>query len=143
MIHITADAELQAKLSGLEGPAEIRDEHGKVIGYFTPADRPLLSRYNICGREFTYYRGEPMEPVDEILERALQLSSKERGKIVEILIRSLDPPGEDISAEEWEKAWSAEIQRRLDAIDRGEIVMEDWRDVLSRLEKSATGLQAK
>ncbi len=84
-----------------------------------------------------------MEPVDEILERALQLSSKERGKIVEILIRSLDPPGEDISEEEWEKAWSAEIQRRLDAIDRGEIVMEDWRDVLSRLEKSATGLQAK
>ena len=84
-----------------------------------------------------------MEPVDEILERALQLSSQERGKIVEILIRSLEPPGEDISEEEWEKAWSAEIQRRLDAIDRGEIVMEDWRDVLSRLEKSATGLQAK
>ncbi|MCH7990392.1 MAG: addiction module protein [Planctomycetes bacterium] len=84
-----------------------------------------------------------MEPVDEILERALQLSSQERGKIVAILIRSLDPPGEDISEEEWEKAWSAEIQRRLDAVDRGEIVMEDWRDVLSRLEKSATGLQAK
>lgn len=84
-----------------------------------------------------------MVPVDEILERALQLSSKERGKIVEILIRSLDPPGKDISAEEWEKAWSAEIQRRLDAVDRAEIVMEDWRDVLSRLEKSATGLHAK
>ena len=84
-----------------------------------------------------------MEPVDEILERALQLSSKERGKIVEILIRSFDPPGEDISKEEWEKAWSAEIQRRLAAVDRGEIVMEDWRDVLSRLEKSATSLQTK
>ena len=84
-----------------------------------------------------------MEPVDEILERALQLSSKDRGKIVEILIRSLDPPGEHISQEEWETVWSAEIQRRLDAVDRGEIVMEDWRDVLSRLEKSATGIHAK
>ena len=77
-----------------------------------------------------------MEPVDEILERALQLSSKDRGKIVEILIRSLDPPGEDISEEEWKKAWSAEIQRRLDAIDRGEIVMEDWRESLTRVRES-------
>ena len=45
MIHITADAELQAKLSGLEGPAEIRDESGKVIGYFTPADRDEQNLY--------------------------------------------------------------------------------------------------
>ena len=84
-----------------------------------------------------------MEPVDDLLKRALQLSSKDRGKIVEILIRSLDPPGEDISKEEWEKIWSTEIQRRLAAVDRGEIVTEDWRDVLSRLEKSATGIHAK
>ena len=45
MIHITADAELQAKLSGLDGPAEIRDENGKVIGYFTPADRDEQNLY--------------------------------------------------------------------------------------------------
>ena len=45
MIHITADAELQAKLSGLEGTAEIRDESGKVIGYFTPAAREEQDLY--------------------------------------------------------------------------------------------------
>ena len=38
MNQITADAELQAKLSRLEGRTEIRDESGKVIGYFTPID---------------------------------------------------------------------------------------------------------
>ena len=74
-----------------------------------------------------------MEPVDEILERALQLSSKDRGKLVEILIRSLDPPGEDISAEEWEKAWSAEIQRRIEAVKAGEMELIDAEEVFKRL----------
>ena len=45
MNQITADEELQAKLSRLEGRTEIRDESGKVIGYFTPADRDEQNLY--------------------------------------------------------------------------------------------------
>ena len=52
MIHITADAELQAKLSGLEGPAEILDESGKVIGYFTPADQEEQDLYQRAVAKF-------------------------------------------------------------------------------------------
>ena len=77
-----------------------------------------------------------MEPVDEILERALQLSSKDRGKIVEILIRSLDPPGQDISEEEWEKVWGPELERRALACERGEIEAVDWRESLARVRES-------
>ena len=52
MIHITAEAELRAKLCGLEGPAEIRDEHGEVIGYFTPAGRNEQELYQRAAANF-------------------------------------------------------------------------------------------
>jgi hypothetical protein len=77
-----------------------------------------------------------MESVDEILERALQLSSKDRGKIVEILIRSLDPPGDDLSEEEWAKVWGPELERRALACERGEMEVVDWRESLARVRES-------
>jgi hypothetical protein len=32
-----------------------------------------------------------------------------------------DPPGEDVSPEDWKAAWSDELARRLGRIERGEV----------------------
>lgn len=77
-----------------------------------------------------------MQTVDEIVDRALQLSSKDRAKIAEVLLRSLDPPGEDISDEEWARAWGPELERRALAFERGETEGLDWRESLARVRES-------
>ena len=77
-----------------------------------------------------------MEPVDEILERALQLSYAERAKVTGRLWESLHPPGEEIANEEYLNAWAAELERRSEEADRGEFAEGDWRDVLERARQS-------
>jgi putative addiction module component (TIGR02574 family) len=56
----------------------------------------------------------------EILERAMQLSSEERGQLIDHLAASLDDGVLDEGAEE---AWAAEIKRRVDEIDSGRAKM--------------------
>lgn len=85
-----------------------------------------------------------MQTFDDILQQALKLPYAEREKLIQQVWASLHPPADDITEEEYNKAWAAEIERRLAAVDRGEIVMEDWRDVLARARKfpkSASTLQ--
>ena len=64
--------------------------------------------------------------VTERLEAAaLALPPAERARLAQRLIESLDDDPEV------EEAWSAEIKRRLDAIDRGEVEMIPAEEVLS------------
>lgn len=64
-----------------------------------------------------------------VLDQALQLSDYERAEIAQELIASLDgPPDHDV-----EQAWADEIARRLDEVDRGEAVLEDWETVRDRI----------
>ena len=56
---------------------------------------------------------------------ALALPREERARLAERLIESLD---DDPAVEE---AWAAEIKRRLDAIDRGEVEMVPAEDVIA------------
>jgi hypothetical protein len=42
MSHITADEALKARLDGLTKPLEVRDESGRVIGQFVPADARVI-----------------------------------------------------------------------------------------------------
>ncbi|MGH7199702.1 MAG: addiction module protein [Planctomycetaceae bacterium] len=77
-----------------------------------------------------------MLTADELLDQALQLSLDDRARLAERLIRSLDPPGEDLPEEERKRVWGEEIERRLAAADRGEFAEGDWRDVMDRLRNS-------
>ena len=54
--------------------------------------------------------------VREIIDRALQLSPADREQIANELLGSVYPPDDP---EEVKKAWRAERQRRIDAIDNG------------------------
>jgi putative addiction module component (TIGR02574 family) len=68
--------------------------------------------------------------VSEVLEKALALSTQDRGLIIDRLIESLD----DEPAEEGvEVAWSEEIKRRVEEIQSGKVEMISGEQVLSEL----------
>jgi putative addiction module component (TIGR02574 family) len=68
--------------------------------------------------------------VSEILQKALALSTQERGLIIDRLIESLD----DEPAEEGvEAAWDEEIKRRVDDIRSGRVKTIPGEQVLQRL----------
>jgi putative addiction module component (TIGR02574 family) len=68
--------------------------------------------------------------VSEVLEKALALSTHERGLIIDQLVESLD----DGPAEEGvESAWGDEIKRRVDEIRSGKVEIIPGDDVRRRL----------
>ena len=70
--------------------------------------------------------------VSEVLEKALALSTQERGLLIDQLIESLD----EAPAEEGvEEAWAGEIKRRVDDIRTGKVKMVPGEQVLRDLAK--------
>ena len=67
------------------------------------------------------------------LHRILELPDKERAELARRLILSLESADYDADAEE---LWAAEIERRLEAVERGETVPVDWRPAVERIRKS-------
>jgi putative addiction module component (TIGR02574 family) len=68
--------------------------------------------------------------VSKVLEKALTLSTRDRGLLINRLIASLD----DGPAEEGvEEAWAAEIKRRVDEVESGKIKMIPTEEVRRRL----------
>ena len=63
-----------------------------------------------------------MSTKQTVIEAALQLPEQDRLDIVQALHDSLEGPADPNAAE----AWSAEIQRRLEAIDSGRAEMIPW-----------------
>lgn len=65
----------------------------------------------------------------DLLQSALALPESDRAEIAASLIRSLDTrTDEDVDA-----AWAAEIQRRVESIDHGEVMLIPWNDVMREL----------
>jgi putative addiction module component (TIGR02574 family) len=68
--------------------------------------------------------------VSEVLEKALALSTEDRGLIISRLIDSLD---DEPSEEGVEAAWSEEIKRRVEEIQSGKVEMIPGEQVLREL----------
>lgn len=79
-----------------------------------------------------------MNAVDELLDRALRLSLEERADLAHRLLLTLKTDEEPLSDEEREAGWRAELQRRLDAAERGDFAEGDWRDVIARARQFLT-----
>ena len=71
--------------------------------------------------------------VESIIDQALQQPEKERARIAERLISSLDHTA-DANAE---LAWQEEVGRRLKEIDSGAVECTPWEDVRARLYENA------
>ncbi len=68
------------------------------------------------------------DPVTELAQRGMALSSDERSRLVDILLESLhESPSNEV-----EDAWALEIEWRLAAYDRGEIESVAGEDVFAK-----------
>ena len=56
----------------------------------------------------------------ELVDQALQLPYEQRFELAERLHETLQPPGEDLTEEQWKSAWLPELRRRLAESDAGE-----------------------
>jgi len=63
---------------------------------------------------------------DLLLDQVLKLPADERAELARQVLLSLEP--EEFSADA-EQTWVAEIQRRREAIRRGEVQLLEWSDV--------------
>jgi putative addiction module component (TIGR02574 family) len=68
-----------------------------------------------------------MAAVEKVLQEALALPREDRARLLEALQESLEPD------EEWEKAWAAEIQRRMRAVDEGRARLIPHEEVFAEL----------
>ena len=71
--------------------------------------------------------------VDRIIDQALQQPARERARIAEKLISSLDQTT-DLDVE---LAWQKEIGKRLKEIDSGAVECIPWEEVRNRLYENA------
>lgn len=76
--------------------------------------------------------------VEHVLTQALQMPPQDRALIAERLLSSLDAEADW----EVEVAWQQEAQRRIGAIDRGEVVCLPWEQVMNRLRGNTHGRKA-
>ena len=69
--------------------------------------------------------------VEIVLADALRLAPDARSELAAELLASLDAPA-DADAE---AAWNIEIERRIEAIEAGEIELEPWEQLKRRIER--------
>ena len=72
---------------------------------------------------------------EQILQSALSLPEAERAEIAVALIHSLDTQVDDAVDE----AWAMEIERRIATIDKGEVALIPFDDVLAEMRRRAHG----
>ncbi len=69
----------------------------------------------------------------ELVTTALDLPADDRAELARQLILSLEPAQVDADAD---SEWEAEIERRLQAADRGDAALGDWRQAVERTRNS-------
>ncbi|MBW3540081.1 MAG: addiction module protein [Planctomycetes bacterium] len=84
-----------------------------------------------------------MRTVSEIADAALHLSLGEREALVDRLVRSFGPPGEDVSADEWSAAWLPELRRRDRAYENGETQGLGREDALAEIREAMRSSRAQ
>ena len=73
--------------------------------------------------------------VQIVLADALRLAPDARAELAAELLASLDGPADA----EAEAAWNIEIERRIEAIESGEIELEPWEQLKHRIERDVLG----
>ena len=66
---------------------------------------------------------------NELLTQAMSLPADERLALATKLLDSVEGP-EDV---EWSKAWMAELDRRMEMVENGQVTLEDWETVKASL----------
>ena len=72
---------------------------------------------------------------EQILQSALNLQPSERAEIAATLFRSLNDQGDDVL----DPDWAEEIKRRIESIDKGEVQLIPWEDVIRSMRERLNG----
>jgi putative addiction module component (TIGR02574 family) len=72
---------------------------------------------------------------EQILQSALNLQPSERAEIAATLFKSLDDQGNHVLDPEW----AEEIKRRIESIDKGEVQLIPWEDVIRSMRARLNG----
>jgi putative addiction module component (TIGR02574 family) len=75
------------------------------------------------------------KPMASVLADALRLDDEARAELAAELLASLEGPADPDA----ERAWDAEIERRIAAIETGTMPLEPWEHVRRRIEKDILG----
>ena len=67
---------------------------------------------------------------DDLLTQVLRLPRRERARVAEELLSSLEEPEEEVAA-----AWAAELERRSREAAEDLVPLEDWHTVRTRIVK--------
>jgi putative addiction module component (TIGR02574 family) len=78
-----------------------------------------------------------MAAYDVLLDQALQLSHEERGKLATRLLQSLEPDDDELSPEQWDDGWSAELDQRVREVREGAVDLVDGDEMLAELDAIA------
>ena len=65
----------------------------------------------------------------DLFEEAMRLDPKERATLMRLLVDSLDAASEEGA----EEAWRAEIERRIEELDSGQVEAVPWEELRARL----------
>lgn len=65
----------------------------------------------------------------KLFEEAMRLDPKERAALMRLLVDMLDAESEDGADE----AWQAEIERRIEELDSGQVQAVPWEELRARL----------
>lgn len=72
---------------------------------------------------------QPTDSLDQLTKKAMELRPRDRIRLVEAILYSLDKPDPEI-----EKSWAAESEARYEAYKRGAIQAIDWDEIRKRYE---------
>ena len=72
-----------------------------------------------------------MTAAQQVLRDAMGLTPMERAELIDALLRSVDPKGEEGIAE----AWKAEAESRIDAFDVGELTDDCAEAMFARIDR--------
>jgi putative addiction module component (TIGR02574 family) len=76
-----------------------------------------------------------MRDPEKLLADVLELPPQERADIAARILESL----EEVSDTDVDEAWAAELERRAQAVDSGEVVTSDWNVLRLRIERDIFG----
>ncbi|THB64227.1 MAG: addiction module protein [Desulfovibrio sp.] len=71
-----------------------------------------------------------MPDIKTITNDALELAPVQRAELIELLLASFDPQRSEI-----DKLWADEVERRVEAYDRGKLKASSANEVFNRIEQ--------
>jgi putative addiction module component (TIGR02574 family) len=83
------------------------------------------------------------KPVDAAVEAVLKLPKRDRQRALDKIVIAIDAEGDGIPQKKLDRLWAAEINRRVEAIERNPHAGRPWHEVVEELDRRAAAAPKK